>query len=839
MIFAQANATWLQFLGFDSSSIPENAEVELNFTNLPQSWGVFVLIAVALGLVFLTVRTYRRENPACPMWAKHFISIFRILVFLILLVVYLDPSVSYTKSRSQRPVLAVLRDASDSMDIADNYADEAAAKSASMVLGKTADQVRADKPKRSEIVNRITDADEKAFLKALDAKGRLRVLDFSDRIVEVDLSTPEPGENEDSDEGGSADEASQLELPPLAPSGTGTDLARAIQEGLSEKLTSALVIFTDGQHNGASEMEQAAALAKRRGVPLFIVGVGDPTKPRNLSVLQIYADPQVWKSDPFELQAVLRAQGFEGEDVTVELVELKEEPGAEPGDPMQEVVISTQDITIPEEGDGQQRLIFTHIPEEPGMRSYTVRAKPVDGESNLEDNQPGAPLRIKVLDDNARILLISGSANWEYRALTRLFMRENMLNISCWLQTLDKGREQQGNTPISVLPSTKEALFEYDVIIMIDPDPAEFDAAWVELLGEFVREHSGGLLFMAGPLNTGKFVMNNGTDKVQELLPVSLGDVAAMQADALGATYETEWPLGVVASNVDRPIMRFFPDAAESLLQWKKMPGIFWSFPASKPKPASRVLIEHSNPNFTRDQIPRPLLVTGQYGSGRTTYIGFDGTWRWRIKGFDGEFFKRFWIQTTRYLVEGRALAGKRRGVIEPDRFRYQVGDRIRLSAQLREPNFDPFDKDEVKGEILIPGKEPEEITFTKIPNQPGKYEAAAVAASPGNHSVSVTLPGGDGETTIDADFTVMLPIRETQESWLDRPSLIELAKSTGGKYFEVDQVDALASAVPSRIRKYETQSEPMPLWDNRTVLIALASLLTLEWAFRKKFKLL
>ena len=84
-----------------------------------------------------------------------------------------------------------------------------------------------------------------------------------------------------------------------------------------------------------------------------------------------------------------------------------------------------------------------------------------------------------------------------------------------------------------------------------------------------------------------------------------------------------------------------------------------------------------------------------------------------------------------------------------------------------------------------------------------------------------------------------MLPIRETHESWLDKPGLTELAKSTGGQYFDIDQTGALAAAVPSRIRRYETQSEPVPLWDNRSVLIALALLLTLEWAFRKKFKLL
>ncbi|MFT5105291.1 MAG: hypothetical protein ACI9UA_000910, partial [Pseudoalteromonas tetraodonis] len=406
MFLAQANATWLKFLGFDGSSIPEDAEVELSFTNMPQSWGVFVLIAVALGLVVLTVRTYRRENTACPMWAKHLISVFRILVLLILLVVYLDPSVSYTKSRSQRPVLALVRDASDSMNISDAYSDPAAAKSASMVLGKTPDQVRSDKPKRAEIVNRILDADEKAFLKALEKKGRLRVLDFSDRVIEVDLTQNNVAgaDGVEAAEEGSLTE-DLLNVPALAPSGTGTDLSRAIQEGLSEKLTSAVIIFTDGQHNGAGDMAQAAASAKKRGVPLFIVGVGDPTRPRNLSIQQIYADPQVWKSDPFEIQAVLRAQGFAGEDVKVELVEVKVDAD---GGEAQQVVLDTLDVTIPEDGDGQQRLTFTHVPEEPGMRAYNVRVAPIADESNQEDNQPAAPLRVKVLDDNARILMISG-----------------------------------------------------------------------------------------------------------------------------------------------------------------------------------------------------------------------------------------------------------------------------------------------------------------------------------------------------------------------------------------------------------------------------------------------
>ena len=56
----------------------------------------------------------------------------------------------------------------------------------------------------------------------------------------------------------------------------------------------------------------------------------------------------------------------------------------------------------------------------------------------------------------------------------------------------------------------------------------------------------------------------------------------------------------------------------------------------------------------------RPLLVSGQYGGGRTIFFGFDGTWRWRPAGRNAEYFNRFWLQTVRFLVEGRAVLADR-----------------------------------------------------------------------------------------------------------------------------------------------------------------------------------
>ena len=58
-----------------------------------------------------------------------------------------------------------------------------------------------------------------------------------------------------------------------------------------------------------------------------------------------------------------------------------------------------------------------------------------------------------------------------------------------------------------------------------------------------------------------------------------------------------------------------------------------------------------------------------------------------------------------------------------------------------------------------------------------------------GAHSVKITLPGDDsGPAEISAEYTVTLPLRETLQTHLDRPRLINLANSTNGQYFDADQ---------------------------------------------------
>ena len=163
------------------------------------------------------------------------------------------------------------------------------------------------------------------------------------------------------------------------------------------------------------------------------------------------------------------------------------------------------------------------------------------------------------------------------------------------------------------------------------------------------------------------------------------------------------------------------------------------------------------------------------------------------------------------------------------------------LTAKLQTTDYQPVTEDEIPAKLTVPGAEEQEIIFKPSEGEEaGTYQVTVPANQPGGYSAKITLPGDDtGPAEITADYIVTLPLRETLQTFLNRPALINLAKSTGGAYFEVNDTAALVEAVPDRTRKLEIQSTPRPLWDTRRMLILFVTLLAIEWILRKRFKLI
>jgi hypothetical protein len=233
-------------------------------------------------------------------------------------------------------------------------------------------------------------------------------------------------------------------------------------------------------------------------------------------------------------------------------------------------------------------------------------------------------------------------------------------------------------------------------------------------------------------------------------------------------------------------------------------------------------------------------MVSGRYGAGQVLYLGFNGTWRWRKAGSQAEFFDKFWIQSVRHLVEARSLEGRRRGSVQTDRDRYELGEKVAVTAKLQDAAYQPLSAEKVDAQLQVEGESSSNLVLLPLANQPGTFETAFLPRKPGKYALQLRIPGATAEDAqIEVPFQVDLPSVETSQVWLNKPLLFDLATLSGGKYFEPNQITELLAAVPDKTEVLESRSPPEPLWDIPAVLWFLVILLGLEWWIRKKNKLL
>jgi hypothetical protein len=824
---------WLSLLGVDTSGVPEGATTEFTWTHAPQSWGVFVLLAVAVGVIWGVGALYRREQTECPRRIKTVLAGLRIAVLVLLLVVWLGPALAVSTQRTLEPYVVMLVDESLSMSLADRYTDDAAAQAVAEVMGTDVATVRTQELTRAQVIERLLAREDAALVRGLAAKGKLRVMSFAGSVKErrvIGAAPPEEGEGETSPDG----VAAVLEaLPPLEPVGASTNMAQAIREAMrsvSGEPLAAVVVISDGQNTEGDDPRGAAESAASENVPIFTVGVGDPSPAQNLRVAEVWAPDSVFRDDPFVVQAQLRAEGMAAAMVEVTLVGRKVSSDGALGP---EAVWATQTATV---GEADTRVSFEHKPTEAGDYVVTVRITPQENELLESDNARSTA--VKVLSDQARVLLIAGSPSWEYRMVSTLLKRDKTTDISCFLQSMDQDMRQEGNTVIDRLPRTAEDLFKYDLVIFMDADPSGFDELWIELIQRFCNEHAGGVMWMAGPQYTQQFLTGFRTRQMADLLPVRVGELGAVDVESLLGTHTQGWPLKITAEGADHAMLRLDKDAAINRQMWEAMPAVYWTFPVRQARPGAQVLIEHSDPRLNRREGPRPLLVAGQVGPGRTVYMGFEGTWRWRKLG--EKYFDRFWIQAVRYLAEGRLLGARKRGRIGTDRDVYAVGSRVAINARLFDAAFGPLTEPSVTATVKGPGGQMRTVELGAVPNQPGDYQGSVIATQVGLNEIAVILSDPSaGSVQVARQVTVEVPRVEFADPRLNVALLSDLADRTGGRYFTVAEAVGLPAAVDAPAETIIIRGRPIELWDTNRLLILLVVLLTAEWALRKRFKLL
>lgn len=839
-----AQESWTrQWLSADTD---RPGELRWQWMNLPESWGVFVWLLIFALVIGAAFWLYRRESQVCPLPIRMTLAGLRVAVLVFLLLLLFKPSVYFQEVTIIRPTFATLRDRSLSMDRADTYQDEGQLKRLAEVSGVNEEELRKRKINRADLVNRTLSRDQFAALNQLREKGSLQLIDFDDRLDPLELLADRQATPAETNDGSANESADPLDVTPLRAVGVGTDIWLALRQTLSEvKRLGAIILISDGQHKGSENPLEMAKRAAELNVPIYTIGVGDPTPERNVAVTEVNVPARAYLNEPFFIESVLQTS-FSPDDparqlpIEVQLYQQLIDPRTgRPGDAQ---LIDTQQTTLPDSGN-RLRLQFSRVADQVAKYVYSIRVPEIEGETTTEDNRKTSAVT-EVVDEKIRVLVISGLPNWDYQQLSRLLMRDGTILVSCWLQSLDETRLQEGDEIIVALPRTMEELGQYNAVIMIDPNPEEFDEAWMKLLQDFCRNKAGGLVYMAGPHFSGEFLSMNRLAGFRELLPVRFADantIAASQVIA-EATGESSGSMQIVGFNLEHDVMKLAKDPEDVQRIWNQMPGFLWNFPTLAAKPTARVLIERGDqPSSEGNQ---PMLVDGKFGAGTVLYFGFQGTWRWRSVGLQAQYFNSFWIQTVRYLVEHRSLQGNRRGFLDADQVEYELGSRITLLGDLVDEQFRPLQAESANVVIKDEEGRTQRLTLKQVPGKTGKFTGALNAARIGNFEATFEVANAEPNQLEPATFRVTPPRAEVAATWLNERLLRDLAEQSGGAYFHLSEFDKLAAALPELETRAEFNSPPQPAWDLNRWLRGLAFLLpvlllTIEWAIRKWYKLL
>ena len=819
----------------------------LELGRVPSGWWAVLGLLCAGGLIYGVVWLYRREaRTGAPTWGRWLLGGLRITVLVSLLVIWLEPILAVYIERRTVSETLVLVDSSASMGLHDRYPTGDDAERIAAFL--EAHGASNDEPvSRADLVHLLLTGNGGAFLDRLAERNRVKVFSFdafprhTETLIRPGLMLA-AGDTE-SDATTTQPQRPATSLEPIEPTGPVTNIGRAVREAIEaagSAPVAGVIVLSDGAFNQGEPVDVVGEFARARQIPIHVVGVGDTSEPLNVRIAELIVPSTVFIRDPFVVTAHVSGEGLTNVRVPVELLRVTDD-GAGPGE-----VIQTQYADL--STDGQMvSVTFRHAENRAGTLNLAVRVAPQRGEILTDDNQRTRTVRI--LDAKLKVLLVAGGPSWEYRYVTRLLERDAAFDVSCWLQSADVDAVRDGNTIIDRLPTERAELFKYDVILLLDPNSRQLDETWCENVATLVGDHFGGLVVAAGRKFTPRFMREPHTQPIVELLPIIYDPQAEIEINNLGHWQPRGWSISIPDEARDHPVLMQTTDPAVNASVWSRLGEVYWHYPVKRHKPLASVLMRHTNP-LMRERTPsgeqagQVLLACQRFGKGRSAFLAFDSTWRWRRYG--ETYFNRFWVQLLRYVTEGKLTGEQKRGLILTERERYRMGEAVTVKARLLDARYMPILQDEFRAELTetaAAGEGPRSlppVVLKANPADPGWYQGRFIAQRVGTYEVAVELTGERGEPVrIRRTVQVTRPQIELAHPQRDGAALERLAQATGGQYVELDEAGRIPDLIEDRHLETVSAGTPIALWDSHWTLVFLVGLLCLEWALRKRWRML
>ncbi len=719
-----------------------------HFDLLSGSWlavGGAAILAALVGYI-----GYRRTMPQVSHLMRWTLTILRSTAIFVLLIVLFEPVLRFVLSSEERPKVVVLIDDSRSNGMHD--------------VGRKRDE----------------DTRSLAAIVANHLGDRAQIATFHGAVREVDVAwTPDS----------------------LTFAGLRTDLTSAIRWGGNRSVVdgaSAIVMLTDGNHNtGDGPVYEAS----RAGVPIYVVGIGDTTPPKDISVVSMIAPPFAVVGTPSRISATVTSDGFQGRSVRIELLE-------------NNLVIAS--ATLDELSRRDRRTIdMEWLPKAEGLQSIAIRAVPLDGEFTTANNRIAEGVMVR--SNKRRLAVIAGAPSADVSFVVQALRARSEYEVTSFVMR-PGGGFYEGNPTLAVLT-------EAEAIITIGFPSQGCPASVVDMVQTAVVKKGRSLLWIGGP--SVDMTLLRGID---DALPFMV--LSSRQREVQVTLHPRE------GAESD-PVLRLRGDADDGK-RWADVAPIYRPEMFVRPVDGARTVATMRVNNVAMDE---PLMVVKEGTNFRSLALIGHGIYRWKLlsKGMaDGRGETSAVDVLTEWLgncVQWLAVKPEERRVrIRPLRQQYAAGEQVELSASVRD-EADREVSDALVSVRYISAAGQKQTTM--IPLGGGRYTANLGAIPPGTYTFDGeaqkggTLLGRDSGRWTVGDVDV-----ESRATTIDTLTISMIASRSRGAWRMSDKARELLSLLDNDARlapSAVTRTTETALWAHPLLLMLAILLLSAEWFLRKR----
>src|SRR5262245_52146286 len=298
------------------------------------------------------------------------------------------------------------------------------------------------------------------------------------------------------------------------------------------------------------------------GAPVHTVGLGEKSL-RDLSVAAVLADQFAFVRTPASIEAVIRQTGLPDRQVEVTL-----ERDGRP--------VASRSVVL--RGDrSEEKVAFDWLPDHPGNFVFRISTPVLGGEALKSNNEQSFAL--KVIRDRVRVLHLSGRPSWDERFLRAMLRRDpNVDLVSFFILRTETDEQPWNRNDLSLIPFPTYEIFEeqlrsFDLVIFQNFNYAPYG---VEPFLPNVRDYvegGGALAMIGGDLSfaSGGY----GATVLRDVLPVELPPTVSPLSSETdpGLTTDAFRPK-LTSEGKTHPVTSLVLDGRDNAERWGKLPAL-------------------------------------------------------------------------------------------------------------------------------------------------------------------------------------------------------------------------------------------------------------------------